>query len=493
MRRSNNLIFDRLLEVANTAPGTSGLRQGDAFQSYADLASRIERLAAGLSNRGIGQGDVVALLVPNSPDIFVAAHTLFAIGAIAMPLGLTATRAELATLTAKTGLTAVIAAPGFKAAADALIADTATAAQLFLTSDFATIESAPIALPKLSADTPALYLSSSGSTGLPKIVPHTHAELIADGYRTSGAWDLQHDDVVINILPPNFAMGFMLGVMDTLISGATTFYWSDPLPLALSRKKLLDAIVAKGVTVMGAVPAMYEILAGQSGSFDHRLRIAFSGGAALKRPVFDAARDRLGITLRQAYGSTEAIMISHNNTTDPDADWASVGPPAGDAEVRIAPMDTGLGEGVGELLVRSSSLMQGYLGDAAANAQAFDDSWYRSGDLASLDDAGRIFIKGRSKLLIEVSGYKIDPIEVEDTLAAHPAVAELAIAGVPDTRSGNRLRAYLVKKDDVSEDELIRYARERLSIQKVPAEVVFLDALPRSPTGKLLRARLGEL
>jgi acyl-CoA synthetase (AMP-forming)/AMP-acid ligase II len=493
MRRSTNLIFDRLLEVANTAPGTSGLRQGDAFHSYADLAARIERLAAGFINRGIGRGDVVALLVPNSPDIFVAAHALFAIGAIAMPLGLTATRAELATLTGKTGLAAVIAAPAFKAAAEALIADTAPQAQLLVTSDFAAIETGLTALPKLSPDTPALYLSSSGSTGLPKIFPHTHSELIADGNRTSGAWDLQHDDIVVNILPPNFAMGFMLGVMDSLSRGATTFYWSDPLPLALSRKKLLDAIVTKRVTVMGAVPAMYEILAAQAGNFDHRLRIAFSGGAALKRPVFDAVRDRLGITLRQAYGSTEAIMISHNNTSDPDAHWASVGPPAGDAEVRIAAMDTGLGEGVGELLVRSSSLMQGYLGDTTANAQAFDDGWFRSGDLASLDDEGRIFIKGRSKLLIEVSGYKIDPIEVEDTLAAHPAVAELAIAGVPDTRSGNRLRAYLVKKDDVSEDELIRFARERLSIQKVPAEVVFLDALPRSPTGKLLRAKLGEL
>ncbi len=101
---------------------------------------------------------------------------------------------------------------------------------------------------------------------------------------------------------------------------------------------------------------------------------------------------------------------------------------------------------MGELLVRSSSLMKGYLNDAAANAEAFDDGWFRSGDLATLDEAGRIFIKGRSKLLIEVSGYKIDPIEVEDTIARHPAVAELAVAGVPDDRSGNRLRAYVVRR-----------------------------------------------
>lgn len=487
------MIFDRLLQVAATAPETSGLRQGEDVFPYPALARRIERLASGFANRGIGRGDVVALLIPNSPDIFAVAHALFAIGAIAMPLGPTATRAELAALAGKATPSAVVATPASKAAAEVLIADVAPGAALFITTDLAAVETAPVPLPALAADTPALYLFSSGSTGLPKVVPHTHAEILADGARTSGAWKLQPDDVVVNILPPNFAMGFLMGVIDTLSGGATTFYWSDPLPLALSRRKLLEAMVRQRVTLMGAVPAMYDIIAAQAGDFDLSLRIAFSGGAALKRSTFDAVQARFGIALRQAYGSTEAIMVSHNDAADPDATWASVGKPAGDAQVRIAPADTGLGDDVGELLIRSSSLMRGYLGDAAANALAFDDGWFRSGDLASLDEAGRIYIKGRSKLLIEVSGYKIDPIEVEDTLAAHPAVAELAVAGVPDARNGNKLRAYVVRRDEVSEDEIVRFARARLSSQKVPTEVAFLDALPRSSTGKLLRAKLLEL
>ena len=486
------MIFDRLLEVAATAPETSGLRQGEDFASYASLAHRIERLAAGFLNRGMGKGDVVALLIPNSPDLFAVAHALFSIGAIAMPLGTTATRTELATLAGKTGPCAVVAAPTLRAAAETLIADVAPTAQLFVTSDLATIESPPTRLPKLEGSTPALYLFSSGSTGLPKVVPHTHAEILADGTRTSGAWKLQPDDVVVNILPSNFAMGFLMGVIDTVSGGATTFYWSDPLPLALSRRKLLEALVRHRVTLMGVVPAMYDIIAAQTGDFGLKLRIAFSGGAALKRATFDAVKARFGVTLRQAYGSTEAIMVAHNDAADPDATWASVGAPAGDAEVRIAPMDTGLGDDVGELLIRSSSVMEGYLDEPTANAQAFDDGWFRSGDLASLDEEGRIYLKGRSKLLIEVSGYKIDPIEVEDTLAAHPAVAELAVAGVPDPRNGNRLRAYIVRRNELSEDEIVRYARARLSSQKVPTEIAFLDALPRSPTGKLLRAKLSE-
>jgi acyl-CoA synthetase (AMP-forming)/AMP-acid ligase II len=487
------MIHDHLLRIVESAPASSGLKRGDSFVSYAALLERVDRLAAGLIERGIGHGSVVALLVPNSPDIFVAAHALFAIGAIAMPLGLTATRAELSALASKTGLGAVVAAPAFHKTAEALIADVAPGAALLSTDRFAEIERPAIALPGLAGTDPALYMFSSGSTGLPKVVPHSHAELVADGVRTSTAWDLQPDDVAVNILPPNFAMGFLLGVLDVVSRGASTVYWSDPLPLALSRRKLLDTMVRDRVTFMGAVPAMYEIIAGQAGAFDLTVRLAFSGGAALKRPIFEAVRERLGITLRQSYGSTEAIFVSHNSSADPDTTWATVGRPAGDAKVRIAPMDTELGPGVGELEIKSSSVMPGYLNEPGANAGAFDDGWFRSGDLALLDDAGRIVIKGRSKLLIEISGYKVDPIEVEDALADLPAVAEAAVAGVPDPRNGNRLVAFVVRQSEITADDIIRHARARLSVQKVPVEIAFVDALPRSPTGKLLRARLTEL
>lgn len=486
------MIYDNLQALTARAPTTSGLRQGEAFTPYAALVERIDRIAAGFLERGIERGDPVALLIPNSPDLFVTAHALFAIGAIAMPMGETATRSERATLAQKTGPKAVISTPGLTAAAETLITDTAPGIPLFQTSTLPE-GSATTRLPKLPSDTIALYLFSSGSTGLPKVVPHTHAELIADGERASTAWDLQPDDIVLDILPGNFSLGFILGATEAVTRGATTLYWSDPLPLVLSREKLLDTMVRERVTVMGAVPAMYEILAGQTGSFDLRLRLAFSGGVALKRPTFEAVRERLGVTLRQDYGSAEASMVSHNDSADPDATWASAGRPAGDARVRIVAFDTEFGPSVGEMELRSSSLMGGYLGDAAANTQAFDEGWFRTGDLASLDEEGRIFIRGRSKLLIEVSGYKIDPIEVEETLMTSPAVAEAAVAGLPDRRNGNRLIAFVVKGADVSAEELIRYAHERLSVQKVPAEIAFVDALPRSPAGKVLRARLREL
>lgn len=486
------MIYDSMLATAAQAPITSGLRQGEVFTPYADVVERIDRLAVGFVEGGIERGDPVALLLPNSPDLFVTSYALFAIGAIAMPLAETATRPELAALMRKTGLAAVVSTPGRAVVAETLIADVAPGIPLFLTN--ALPEGNTTArLPELPGDTMALYLFSSGSTGLPKVVPHTHAELVADGERASTAWDIQPDDIVLNILPGNFAMGFLMGTRYAVAGGATTLYWSDHLPLALSRRKLLDTMVRERVTFMGAVPAMFEIITGQAGSFDLGLRMAVSGGVALKRPVFEAVRERLGVPLRQSYGSTEASMVAHNDSADPDSSWASVGRPAGDAEVRISVFDTEFGPSVGEMEVRSSSLMQGYLHDDAANAEAFDEGWFRTGDLASLDEEGRIFIRGRSKLLIEVSGYKIDPIEVEETLMTLPAVADAAVAGLPDGRNGNRLIAFVVKEADISAEELIRYAQKTLSVQKVPTEVAFIDALPRSSAGKVLRARLREL
>ncbi|HHY48738.1 MAG TPA: acyl--CoA ligase, partial [Alphaproteobacteria bacterium] len=354
---------------------------------------------------------------------------------------------------------------------------------------------APARLPMLAGDTAALYLLSSGTTGLPKIVPHTHAELLADGRRTSTAWGLAPDDIVFDMLPGNFAMGLLLGLTNALEAGATTVYWSDPRPLVLARRALLDALIAEKVTVMGAVPAMYDALAGTPGdSRPATIRLAFSGGAALRRATYDAMRERFGIRLRQSYGSTEAIFVAHNDAPDVDRLWDSVGRPVGDAEVRLAPTDAAFGPGVGELLIRSSSVTSGYLDDPEANgATFFEDGWLRSGDLARIDPAGNLFIVGRSKLLIEISGFKIDPIEVEETLRLHPAVAEAVVVGARRSpRAEAQLKAFVVRQDDVSADSLIRFVRERLSAQKVPAAIEFVETLPRSSAGKILRSKLGE-
>lgn len=498
------MIHNHFLGITGRAPASSGLRYRNSFHSYPQLAERIAGLAAGLQGRGIGEGSVVAILVPNSPDLFVIVHALFAIGAIALPLSTAATTEECLWAVRKARAGTLIVRPELAGLA-ARVADMAGGpdALAVLTSggveDDASIarleRSTPGALPELGGDAPALYMLSSGSTGLPKIVPHTHAELLADARRTSGAWRLQPDDVVFNMLPGNFAMGLLLGAMDAAEVGATIVYWNDARPLMLARGALAEAIASERVTVMGAVPAMYGTLAGIGGDvrFD-AMRLAFSGGAALTRPIFDAMRERFGVTLRQSYGSTESIMFSHNDADDPENNWESVGRPAGDGEARLIPMDTVLGDEVGELIVRSSSVMQGYLGDDDATRATFIDGWLRTGDLARIDAAGQITIVGRTKLLIEVSGYKIDPLEVEAALVTHPAVAEAVVVGYrPSPQADQRLKAFVVRRADVSEDAILAFLRSRLSVQKVPTLVEFIDEMPKSSAGKILRGKLAEM
>ncbi|HQZ13543.1 MAG TPA: class I adenylate-forming enzyme family protein [Devosia sp.] len=487
------MIYENLSSIAARAPAGNGLRLGNRTTPYTELAERIGRLASGFAERGIRTGDAVALIMHNGPDVFVAIHALFAIGAVAMPLSPSATRAEAATAAKKAKAVAIIAEAGSLALAAEVAEELGLPLPILGPDDIAELElTQPGKLPKLTPDTPAIYFSSSGSTGLPKLVPHTHGELLADAHRTSTAWQITSDDTVFNMLPSNFAMGLLLGLTDAAEAGATIVYWQDPRPLMFSRGAVLEAIAANRVSFYGAVPAMHEALAGAQGSHDlSALRLVFSGGAALPRKTFDLVRERLGITLRQAYGSSESLMFSHNDNADIEATWNSVGRPAGDGRARLAAVG-GLPPGVGELLVRSSSLFTGYAGDDASNAVSFEDGWLRSGDLARLDNDGNLYIVGRSKLLIEVAGFKIDPIEVEAVLARHPAVSEAVVIGLKDGRGGQRLKALVVPRDEVAPEALVRFMRAELSEQKIPTLIEFRDALPKSTAGKILRSALVE-
>lgn len=480
------MLYQNLLAIADRAPAGNGLRQQGRTLGYSELAERAGRLAGGLIERGIGPGHAVAIQMHNGPELVALLYALFAIGAIAMPLGTAAMPAEIAWAGHKAAVRALIVLPELATRAGQVAAGL-EGVTLFTTDDLALLaRGAPARLPRVGGEALALYLLSSGSTGRPKIVPHTHAELIADARRTSTAWQLRADDVVFDMLPGNFAMGLLLGATNAAEAGATTAYWHDDRPLALARRTALESIAQERPSVMGAVPAMYETLAGARGDHDlGSLRLAFSGGAALRRPTFEAFRERFGVALRQDYGSTEALMVAHNGD-DPDRLWDSVGRPCGDARATIAPGADD--RGVGELMLKSSSMTAGYLGKDSA--ETFHDGWLMTGDLARIDGEGRLFIVGRTKLLIEVQGYKIDPLEVEDVLGRHPAVAEAAVIGVRDRLSEQRLKAIVVRTGEVSDDALVRYLRERLSAHKVPTLIEFRDRLPKSPVGKVLRGSL---
>jgi long-chain acyl-CoA synthetase len=316
--------------------------------------------------------------------------------------------------------------------------------------------------------------------------------MLANANATATDFGLNPGDVIFNNLPGNHAMGFYNSVFEVPQAAATTLYFSDPAPLLLARKRLMATLAAEGVTVLPGVPFMFDALAGATDEVDlSAVRLTYSAGVALKRPVFDKFKQRFGLSVRQAYGCTEAAHVAFNRADDPEPIWDSVGRPVGDTVVTVIPQENPLGPEYGELAFHSSSLTKGYLGEDKLNALAFGTGNFMTGDLGRVDAEGNVFIKGRSKLIIEVGGHKVDPLEVEEVLLGHPAVGEVVVVGPPDPRSGEqRIKAVIVRTGEVTPDAVIRYARERLSPQKVPSIVEFRDEIPKSATGKILRGKL---
>lgn len=495
------MLYDTLCEMAPQALPTSGLKKAGSFTSYVEVAEKAGRIATGLLDRGIEKGMPVGIIMANGPDLLIMAYALFALGAIPVPLNSLAPRAELALTGRKAHIRAVIAAPQSVEVAANVIADLGGAGTfpLFVTGNngrdsIGEIEARTIGrLPKIGPDDAALYMFSSGSTGIPKVVPHTHGELDIETRNARRRGQTLPDDVQINMMPGSHAMGF-LSAMYLAVGGATTYYWSDPQPFALSRVRFARAIAENKVTLLMGVPFMFDALAAIKDDVDFSgIRLAQSGAIALRGETYRNFRERFGLKIRQAYGSTECLAIAINDLPDPDPCWDSVGPIVSGLELWIEPAENPFGPDFGEVVVSAPWVTKGYLDAPDTNASTLRDGKFYTGDLGGIGKDGNLYIKGRLKLLIEVAGHKVDPFEVEEVLLSHPAVAEVAVVGVPDPRTKEqRLKAFVVPKETETPEALIRYCRERLSSEKVPGAVEFRDELPKSAAGKVLRGKLME-
>jgi long-chain acyl-CoA synthetase len=341
----------------------------------------------------------------------------------------------------------------------------------------------PAALAPRAGDEPLVYLFSSGSTGRPKRVPRTHAQVCAEAgfYPDIG---IGPDDKIYNTVPlfHSYGMGFCL--LAAAGTGAALVMLEEPNPFVMRRARAMELIERERATVMPAVPFTYRLMAEAPETADlSSLRLCFSAGTALPRPVFDAFLDKFGVPVRQHYGCTEAGSLTANLDPDPAESFESVGTPMGPVEIRIVD---------GEVAVKSPGRTDGYADLPDLNREVVVDGFFLTGDLGRLDEHGRLTITGRRKLLIEVGGYKVDPIEVEDVIQAHPGVAEAVVVGVDGAAgSGDQLvKAVVVANEEVGERELIGFCRQRLANYKVPTLVEFRDEIPRSPLGKILRKYL---
>lgn len=491
------MLYDKFVDVTNKGRPESGLKKDGVFTTYPEVAERAGRIATGLIDRGVEKGTPVGILMVNGPDLLILAYAIMAAGGIAVPLNALAPRAELAMTARKAHVRALIASAPYAETGANLIADLGGAGHypLFVAGGtgrdaVAELERYPFGqLPAIGPDDEALYMFSSGSTGIPKVVPHTHGELISGMMATTLPTDIQ-----INMMPGSHAMGFLSAVF-MATANATTFYWSDPQPFALSRGRFAKAIEENGVTLLMGVPFMFDALAAIKDDLDFgALRKVQSGAIAMREETYRNFKARFGKEIIQSYGSTECLAISINEDVTSNWTWDSCGLPVEGLELWIEPAENPFGPRFGEVVVSAPWVTKGYLDAAESNAATIRNGRFHTGDIGGLGDNGHLYIKGRLKLLIEVSGHKVDPFEVEEILLTHPAVAEACVVGVPDPRTpgGQRLKAVIVRKDEVAPEALIRHCRERLSSEKVPGIVEFRDELPKSAAGKVLRGKLME-
>lgn len=327
-------------------------------------------------------------------------------------------------------------------------------------------------------DDVALLPYTSGTTGRPKGVGLTHANLVAGAAAVVTAWRWTEVDRLVLCLPLFHMHGLGVGIHGTLLSGGSAVI----LP-RFDPDVVLDAAAEHDATMFFGVPTMYQRLVDHPRVGELRsLRLCVSGSAPLPAELHVALGERAGQRILERYGMTETVM-NISNPFDGDRRPGSIGLPLPGVEARI-----GGGGDEGEIELRGPNVFGGYWNRPEATEEAFtEDGWFRTGDVGARDDDGYWRIVGRSKELIISGGFNIFPREVEDVLADHPAVAEAAVAGVPDPEWGERVVALVVVDGEIDVEELRAFAADRLVNYKRPRQVLVVESLPRNAMGKLVR------
>ena len=470
------------------AAAAGGLVHGDERIGWQQLRERADRLAQGLASLGLGPGDPVALVVDNVPAFAVGFFAIARLGGVVVPLNPQFKEAEFDFHFAEAGVKAIIGHGD--SGVEVVREGEPVPLESLMKGQSGSVEDAA------TADAEAVYQYSSGSTGRPKRVARTHRQLVAEADSLVATAGMVSDDVVYCTIPLFHTYGMGCCLLAAVRAGATLVLAGDAHPFVLKRDQVLAEMERERVTVFPTVPFTLRLLAEAPGSADlSSLRLCISAANALPRSTFAAFESKFGVPIRQMYGCTEAGAVTLNLDEDPRANVTSAGRPLRGVEVSIvddqgAELEVGRN---GEVVIRSPAMTGGYAGMDELNELAFREIGYFSGDRGRLDEDGRLFITGRKKLLIDVRGDKVDPIEVEDVLAVHPKVSEVVVVGVASGVAGEELlKAVVVARRECQERELVRYCRERLADYKVPQLVEFRDEIPRNPAGKVLRKYLVE-
>ncbi len=461
-----------------------------AVTTYAELAERVAATAAGLAAEGIGPGDAVGLLAPNSPDWAVAYHAVISLGALVSSINPVLTPGEIATQLSSADAKAVIAAEPLRDA----VAESGRGVL--------TLESLPAgdgggagAAQVDPAGDLAVLPFSSGTTGLSKGVMLTHRNLVANIEQIRAVHRISGDDVLVGVLPFFHIYGQTVVLNLGLSQGATIVTMAR-----FDMAAFLDVLEQHRVTRAHIAPPVVLGLAKIPGveGRDLALKVVISGAAPLDADTAERAGERLGAPVRQGYGMTEASPVTHIADDEglQDQDPGAIGPLVGSTEGRLVDPESGEDtDAAGELWIRGPQVMRGYLADEEATAATLtEDGWLKTGDVARVEENGVFRIVDRVKELIKYKGYQVPPAELEALLVGHPAVADAAVIPIPDESGGEAPKACVCVSagDELDPDELMAWVAERVAPYKRIRAVEIVDEIPKSASGKIMRRLLRD-
>jgi long-chain acyl-CoA synthetase len=462
---------------------------GERRWTYAELDRDVSALAAGLAALGLARGERVALHLPNRPDFVLAYYAAQKAGLVPLSLNVTYTADELEYIIGHAAAAAVITADGIEANLPPP-GRVPTVRHRLHAKELEGLRGGamPRAVECDREDTAAI-LYTSATTGRPKGVMLSHANIVSNAYATVHHLRMTAEDRGLCALPMFHCFG-QNAIMNSLVTAGGT--------LVLHERFVPDAFVAAvaahRITILYAVPTMYILFLALPTRPDFSsVRLCFSAAAMLPGDVEARWHEAHGHWIQQGYGLTETSPFASYNH-DSTFRRGSVGTPIENVEMRIVDgddRDVADGE-PGEIVIKGPNVMKGYFGDAAATTQAIRDGWFHSGDIGYRDRDGYFFIVDRLKDMINVAGFKVFPREVEEVLFRHPAVKEAAVVGMPDAVRGEAVRAFVVlnERATVSAEALQALCRTTLAGVKVPERIEFITALPKNPTGKILKKEL---
>jgi len=519
-------LYERLRESARKYPNHVALWYEGVEVRYGELDRLTDRFASGLQRLGIEKGDRVALYLPNSPQFVVALYGILKAGAIATPCNPAYKEGELKHLLKDSGAKLVITFDKLADTAASASKDTSVK-KLIITSyqdanlDFEEDRAARFELssaeqvsfsevlrnakekPREVGINPkedvALLCYTGGTTGTPKGVMLTHYNCVVNNFQKIITWKLREAGETLLIYLPMTHIYGLNWCLNTGIGIAAKIIIQERFNI----EKALEAIEKHKITIFYGVPPVYAALSRYPDIRKYDLssvRIWMSAAAPLLPEVRRKFEEITGIKIIECWGLTEAAPgLTFTPLGIKEVKPNLIGIPTIDTEVKVVDIETGIEVGpneVGELVARGPQVMKGYWNNPEETEKVLKDGWLRTGDLGYMTEDGLFYYVDRIKDLINVGGFKVWPAEVENTLLGHPAVLDCAVVAEKDEYYGEVPKAFVVLRqeyrDKITQDELIRYCKERLAGFKAPKRIVFVEDIPRSPAGKVLRRKLRE-